>query len=97
MDNTAHRVSASVPRGARRTQAGFRTHLLRREGCTFALSVRAAVEQGEDPDAVDYTGCSAVHVAAANGHDKILDILKKAGADMDKRDVNVSHCMSLVM
>ena len=43
MDNTAHRVLSSVTRGTGRTQAGFRTHLLRREGCTFALSVRAAV------------------------------------------------------
>ena len=55
--------------------------------------LKLLLQQGEDPDAVDYTGCSAVHVAAANGHDKILDVLKKAGADMDKRDVNVSHCM----
>ena len=43
MDNTAHRVLFSVTRGTGRTQAGFRTHLLRREGCTFTLRVGAAV------------------------------------------------------
>ena len=51
-----HPFNRSVPRGSCGPQPSLRTHLLRREGCTFTLRVGAAVEQGEDPDACKADG-----------------------------------------
>ncbi len=51
--------------------------------------VKRRLQQGMDPDCRDYTGNTAMHVACANGHVRVIDLLKKAGADLNKRDRNV--------
>jgi hypothetical protein len=52
--------------------------------------LKRLIAQGEDPDSADYTGVSALHAAASSGHVKIVELLIKAGAKVDKRDINVS-------
>ena len=55
------------------------------------VTLRRLLQQGEDPDSIDYTGVSAFHAAATNGHLKACEMLLKAGAKIDKRDINVSN------
>jgi len=52
-------------------------------------AVELALLQGEDPDAFDYSGCSALHVAAVHQQEDIVDLLYRAGAAVDSRDKNV--------
>lgn len=61
---------------------------------TAGLGDLAAMERkinlGTDVNLVDLTGCSAMYVAAVNGHKELLDLLNRAGADVNQRDKNVS-------
>ncbi len=46
--------------------------------------------QGFDPNGRDYSGSTALHLAAANRHSEIVELLVKAGGDVNSRDKNVS-------
>jgi ankyrin repeat protein len=52
-------------------------------------TLKRLISQGGDPDSTDYTSVTALHAAASNGHIKIVELLLKAGAKVDKRDINV--------
>jgi len=45
--------------------------------------------RGEDPDACDYTGVSAMLAAAANRQSDVIELLFRAGAMVDSRDKNL--------
>ncbi len=45
--------------------------------------------QGEDPNAMDLTGNTALTVSSSNQHTEIVDMLFKAGANINQRDKNM--------
>lgn len=45
--------------------------------------------QGEDPNATDLTGNTAMIVASSNQHTEVVDLLFKAGANINQRDKNM--------
>lgn len=45
--------------------------------------------QGTDPNCSDYSGSTALHVAAANSHSEIVELLVTSGALVNCRDKNV--------
>jgi ankyrin repeat protein len=47
--------------------------------------------QGFDPNGMDYSGSTALHLAAANRHSEVVELLVKAGGDVNSRDKNVSE------
>lgn len=51
--------------------------------------VKAALLRGEDPNAQDYTGTTALIAAAANRHSDTCELLFRAGAGLDSRDANL--------
>ena len=51
--------------------------------------VKAVLIKGEDPNAQDYTGATALIAAAANKHPHIVELLFRAGASLDSRDKNM--------
>jgi len=51
--------------------------------------VKAVLLRGEDPDACDYTGVSAMLAAAANRQSDVIELLFRAGAMVDSRDKNL--------
>jgi len=51
--------------------------------------VKAALLRGEDPNAQDYTGATALIGAAANRHSDVCELLFRAGSDLDSRDANL--------
>lgn len=44
---------------------------------------------GDDVNAIDHTGCTALHAAAVSNHFTIVELLLKNGADINARDKNV--------
>ncbi|XP_074060182.1 LOW QUALITY PROTEIN: ankyrin repeat domain-containing protein 54-like [Macrotis lagotis] len=48
--------------------------------------VRQLLEDGADPGATDDKGRTALHLAACNGHDQIVQLLLSHGADPDLKD-----------
>ena len=52
-------------------------------------AVKRALLSGEDVNAVDHSGCTAMHAAAVAGHFDVVDLLIKAGGTVDARDKNV--------
>ena len=58
----------------------------------------AAIEtnllKGQDIESTDFTGCTAIHVAATNQHAELVDYLYRAGAELECRDKNVSHIIN---
>ncbi len=52
-------------------------------------AVSALLLQGTDPNACDYSGSTGLHLAAANKHSEVVELLVKAGAAVDLRDKNV--------
>ena len=51
-------------------------------------AVKEVLLRGEDPNSMDYTGATALHAAAANKHQDIIELLARAGARPDPRDKN---------
>eukprot|EP01041_Mallomonas_annulata_P002202 gene2202-4283_t len=51
-------------------------------------SVEDFVTRGGDPNSTDYTGCSALHAAAANDRGDMVKLLKTLGANVNSRDNN---------
>ena len=51
--------------------------------------VHALLMQGEDPNSSDLSGNTALVMAAANKHPEIVELLVKAGANVNCRDKNV--------
>ena len=51
--------------------------------------VKEALLRGEDPNSMDYTGATAMHAAASNKHQDVMELLKRAGAKVDSRDKNM--------
>jgi len=52
-------------------------------------AVKRALLSGEDVNAVDHSGCTAMHAAAVAGHFDVVDLLIKAGGTVDARDKNM--------
>ena len=48
--------------------------------------VKRYIIQGEDPNALDTTGCTGMHYAAANNDFAMINVLRDAGAKVDVRD-----------
>lgn len=57
--------------------------------------VRNMLIRGEDANSTDYTGCSALYMAATNRKPEVVELLLKAGANINLRDKNVSNLMTL--
>lgn len=51
--------------------------------------VRQLLQRGEDPNAADLSGNSALALAASNRHPEIVELLVEAGATVNCRDRNV--------
>ena len=51
--------------------------------------VKTWLAAGRDVDVVDYTDCTALHVAAARGQTEIVKLLCHVGADTNFRDKNM--------
>lgn len=66
-----------------------RMNFIRMAAAGDEKGIKAALLQGEDPESTDYTGCSALTVAASNRHGEVVQILYEAGANLDFRDSNV--------
>lgn len=49
------------------------------------------LNQGEDPNSCEYSGSTAMIMAASNKHPEIVELLYKAGASVNARDNNVSN------
>ena len=63
----------------------------------FAL-VKEALLRGEDPNSADYTGATAMHAAASNKHQDVIELLIRAGAKVDSRDKNqITPLLAAVM
>eukprot|EP01038_Epipyxis_sp_PR26KG_P007566 gene7566-10307_t len=45
--------------------------------------------KGQDPNVADYTGCTAMIMAAAYRHPDVIDLLKMTGGDINCRDKNM--------
>ncbi len=54
-------------------------------------AVSALLSQGVDPSSCDYSGSTALHLAAANRHPEIVELLVRAGCAVNSRDKNVSE------
>lgn len=52
-------------------------------------TVKSLLKQGEDPNATDLTGNTALVAAAAGQHQEIIELLFQAGANLDCRDKNM--------
>lgn len=52
-------------------------------------AVSALLLEGADPNACDYSGSTAMHLAAAGRHSDVVEMLVKAGAAVNGRDKNV--------
>lgn len=52
-------------------------------------AVEELLLQGFDPNGRDYSGSTALHLAAANRRSEVVELLVKAGADVNSRDKNV--------
>jgi ankyrin repeat protein len=57
-------------------------------------NVKRCLLSGEDVNAVDHSGCTALHAAAVANHFKIVELLLKNGADINARDKNVLSAAS---
>jgi uncharacterized protein len=57
--------------------------------------VQELLMQGEDPDSSDLSGNTALVMAAANKHAEVVELLIKAGANVNCRDKNVSSRVHL--
>jgi ankyrin repeat protein len=44
---------------------------------------------GEDVDSVDHSGCTPLYAAAVGNHHEVVELLIKAGANVNIRDKNV--------
>lgn len=53
-------------------------------------AVNGLLEQGMDPNCYDHSGSTALHLAASYRHPDIIELLVKAGANVNCRDKNVS-------
>ncbi len=52
--------------------------------------IKTLLLQGQDPNSRDYSGATALLMAAANKHQDTIEVLAKAGAEINCRDKNVS-------
>jgi hypothetical protein len=50
--------------------------------------VKDSLLRGEDPNCSDYTGATGMHAAASNKHQDVVELLIRAGAQIDSRDKN---------
>ena len=57
-------------------------------GGVFDVVVKCLTD-GEDVNASDHAGCSALHLACAHQHREIAQFLVKSGADINSRDKNM--------
>ncbi len=53
-------------------------------------AINEQLMQGTDPNSSDFSGNTALHLAAANRHSDVVEQLVKAGAVVNCRDKNVS-------
>jgi hypothetical protein len=60
-------------------------------GAGDILGVKGALQRGANPNNSDHTGLAPLHVAAANEHFSIMQLLLRAGSAIDIRDKNVSR------
>jgi ankyrin repeat protein len=51
--------------------------------------VKEFLSKGEDPNCTNYTGASALLLAAVNKHTNVVEVLFKAGANVNCRDRNL--------
>jgi ankyrin repeat protein len=49
-------------------------------------AVRAALELGGDVNAADHTGDTVLHIAAAKGYNRVVELLVQKGANLDAKD-----------
>lgn len=54
--------------------------------------VKELLLQGQDPNSADFSGNTALVMAAANRHEEVVELLMQAGADVNCRDKNVRNC-----
>ena len=52
-------------------------------------AIQSLLMQGVDPNSCDFSGSSALHLAAASRHSEIVELLTKAGCSVNCRDKNV--------
>jgi len=60
-------------------------------------SLKRGIAQGIDPNALDHSHSTGMHVAAANNHIQIMELLLEAGARLDSRDYNVRTLSNIEM
>lgn len=53
------------------------------------VGIEAALRRGEDPNAYDYSGVTALHAAVVNRHEDIVRLLVDVGAVVNTRDKNL--------
>jgi ankyrin repeat protein len=60
--------------------------------CRAGDTAKVALELrcGADPNAFDATLTTALHVAAANGHEAVVRLLVSSGARLEARDKNMA-------
>jgi len=66
-----------------------RVHFVNTAAQGMLREVHALLMQGEDPNSADLSGNTALVMAAANKHPEVVELLVKAGADVNCRDKNV--------
>lgn len=52
---------------------------------------------GEDVDSVDHSGCTPLYAAAVGNHHEVVELLIKAGANVNIRDKNVGNHITIVV